>query len=78
MMAKQRDNIFANKNLFASSGDSMTNVSGRKVDDVSYVYSFKVGLWREQVLDWTGLITRNYIGRHGRPHTHSKSQRLCT
>ena len=53
----------------------MTNESGRKVDDVLYLYQFKVGLQRKQFLNWTGLITINYIGRYGRPHTHSKSQR---
>ena len=29
---------YANKKLFASSGDSMTNAFRRKVDDVSYLY----------------------------------------
>ena len=31
----------ANTKLFASSGDSMTNAFGRKVDDVSYLYPFR-------------------------------------
>ena len=42
----------ANKKLFASSGDSMTNAFTHKVDDVSYLYPFRSRpvAWRAQFL----------------------------
>ena len=62
--------------LFTSSRDSMTNALGRKVGNTFRIFTHsEVDLWRTQCLNWTGLITRNYIGRHGRLHTQSKSQR---
>ena len=48
--------------------------SRRKVNTFHIYTLSEAGLF----LDWNGFIKINETGRHGRPHTHFKSQRLGT